>query len=67
MQATEDDQLFGSVTSRMVADELAAQGFDIPHSRVIIDPPIKLLGSYEVDVKLHADVTAKVKVWVVRG
>ena len=67
MQATEDDQLFGSVTSRMVADELAAQGFDIPHSRIIIDPPIKLLGSFEADVKLHSEVTGKLKIWVVRG
>ena len=67
MQATEDDQLFGSVTSRMVADELAAQGFDIAHNRISIEPPIKSLGSFEADVKLHAEVTAKVKIWVVRG
>lgn len=67
MQATEDDQLFGSVTPRMVADELAAQGFDIPHNRIIIDPPIKLLGSFEADVKLHSEVTGKIKIWVVRG
>ncbi len=67
MQATEDDQLFGSVTPRMVAEELKAQGFEIEHSRILIDPPIKLLGSFEVDVKLHAEVTGKVKIWVVRG
>jgi large subunit ribosomal protein L9 len=67
MQATEDNQLFGSVTARMIADELAAQGYKIEHSRIRLDPPIKLLGSYEIDVKLHAEVTAKVKVWVVRG
>ena len=67
MQATEDNQLFGSVTARMIAEELAAQGYKIEHSRIKLDPPIKLLGSYEVEVKLHAEVTAKVKVWVVRG
>ena len=67
MQATEDNQLFGSVTARMIADELAAQGYRIEHSRVKLDPPIKTLGSFEVEVKLHAEVTAKVKVWVVRG
>ena len=67
MQATEDDQLFGSVTSRMVADELAAKDIKIEHSRIIIEPPIKSLGSFEADVKLHAEVTAKVKIWVVRG
>ncbi len=67
MQATEDDQLFGSVTARMVADELNAQGYAIEHSRILIDPPIKTLGSFEAEVKLHSEVTAAVKVWVVRG
>ena len=67
MQATDDDQLFGSVTSRMVADELTAQGFEIAHNRITLDPPIKMLGSFEADVKLHSEVTAKVKIWVVRG
>ena len=67
MQATEDDQLFGSVTARMVADELNAQGYAIEHSRILIDPPIKTLGSFEAEIKLHSEVTAAVKVWVVRG
>ncbi len=67
MQATEDDQLFGSVTARMIADELKAQGFDIDHSRIKVDPPIKSLGGFEVEVKLHSEVEGKVKVWVVRG
>ncbi|MBQ7207174.1 MAG: 50S ribosomal protein L9 [Lentisphaeria bacterium] len=67
MQATEDDQLFGSVTARMVADELNHLGFAVEHSRITIDPPIKTLGGYDVAVKLHADVAATVKVWVVRG
>ena len=67
MQATEDDQLFGSVTSRMVAEELKKQGYDIEHNRVTIEPAIKTLGSFEAEVKLHSEVTAPVKLWVVRG
>ena len=67
MQATEDEQLFGSVTPRMIAEELGKQGFTVEHTRVKLDPPIKMLGEYEVEIKLHADVAAKVKVWVVRG
>ena len=67
MQATDDDQLFGSVTARMVADELNHLGFNVEHSRITIDPPIKTLGGYDIGVKLHADVAATVKVWVVRG
>ena len=67
MQATEDDQLFGSVTARMIADELAGQGYAVDHSRVKVEPAIKTLGGFDVEVKLHAEVTGKVKVWVVRG
>ena len=67
MQATEDDQLFGSVTARMIADELAGQGYAVDHTRVKVEPAIKTLGGFDVEVKLHAEVTAKVKVWVVRG
>ena len=59
MQATDDDQLFGSVT--------AAQGCAVEHTRIKVDPPIRTLGSFEVEAKLHADVIAKLKVWVVRG
>jgi large subunit ribosomal protein L9 len=66
MQATDDDQLFGSVTARMIADELAKQGFAVDHNQVKVDP-IKTLGSYDVEVRLHAEVSATVKVWVVRG
>ena len=67
MQATDDDQLFGSVTARMVADELAKLGFEVEHNRITIDPPIKTLGGYDIAVKLHAEVSTTVKVWVVRG
>lgn len=67
MQATEDDQLFGSVTARMIADELAGQGYAVDHTRVKVEPAIKTLGGFDVEVKLHAEVTATVKVWVVRG
>ncbi len=67
MQATEDEQLFGSVTPRMIAEELGKQGIEIEHSNIKLDPPIKMLGNYDVDVKLHAGVMAKIKVWVVRG
>ena len=66
MQATDDDQLFGSVTARMIADELAKQGYAVEHSQVKVEP-IKTLGSFDVEVRLHAEVAATVKVWVVRG
>ncbi|MCQ2377638.1 MAG: 50S ribosomal protein L9 [Victivallaceae bacterium] len=66
MQATEDDQLFGSVTPRMIAEELARQEIKVDHNRIKVDA-IKTLGEFSADVKLHAEVTAKVAVRVVRG
>lgn len=66
MQATEDEQLFGSVTARTIAETLSAQGFAIDHNRVKTEP-IKTLGTFEVEVKLHHDVAATLKVWIIRG
>ena len=67
MQASEDNVLFGSVTARMIADKLAEQDINVDHNAIKLDDHIKELGNYEVVVKLHSQVTATVKVWVVRG
>ncbi|MBN1449319.1 MAG: 50S ribosomal protein L9 [Bacteroidetes bacterium] len=66
MQVGEEDKLFGSVTKEMITEKLAEKGFSIDRRKVEIDEPIKVLGIYTVKVRLHTDVTAKVKVWVVR-
>jgi len=67
MQAAADDQLYGSVTSRMIAEQLHAQGIVVDHARIRIEHPIKALGSYTVEVKLGGQVAAQLKIWVVRG
>ncbi|MFH1220553.1 MAG: 50S ribosomal protein L9 [Candidatus Eisenbacteria bacterium] len=66
VQAGEDDRVFGSVTSADVGELLKAQGFDIDKRKIVIDEPLKALGVYTITVRLHADVEAKVKVWVVK-
>jgi large subunit ribosomal protein L9 len=66
MQVGEEDKLFGTVTKEMVSEKLAEKGFAIDRRKIEIDEPIKVLGIYTVKVKLHTDVVAKVKVWVVR-
>ncbi len=63
-KAGEKGTLFGSVTAMDVAERLAAQGFNIDKRRIHLDPPLKVLGEYEVPVKLHPDVTATIKVKV---
>ncbi len=66
MKVGEDEKLFGSVTSQMIADALATQNFTVDKRDITLEEPIKALGIFEVPVKVHSKVTAKVKVWVVR-
>jgi large subunit ribosomal protein L9 len=63
-KAGENDQLFGSVTSGDVAEALAAKGFEIDKKRIVLAEPIKIMGEYEVPVKLHREVTQNVKLSV---
>ena len=64
-KAGENDQLFGSVTSKDVAEGLAAQNYNIDRRKVQLDEPIRQLGEYKVPVRLHRDVTAEVTVVIV--
>ncbi len=65
-KAGENDQLFGSVTSKDVADALAGKNFNIDRRKIHLEEPIKQLGEYKVPVRLHKDVTAEVTVVVVK-
>ena len=65
MKVGEEDRLFGSVTSQMIAEELAVQGHDIDRRAIQLTEPIKTLGMYDVPVKLHRNVTTSLKVFVV--
>jgi large subunit ribosomal protein L9 len=65
-KAGENDQLFGSVTSKDVADALAARNYNIDRRKIQLDEPIKTLGEFKVPVKLHKDVTAEVTVIVAK-
>lgn len=56
--------LYGSVTSMDIAEAFAAKGYEIERKRITLKDPIKETGEYEVPVKLHREVTAKVKVVV---
>jgi large subunit ribosomal protein L9 len=62
----DEDKLFGSVTSRDIAEALADQKVTIDAKKIHLDEPIKTLGMTEVSIKLGQGVTAKIKVWVVK-
>jgi large subunit ribosomal protein L9 len=66
-QANEEDTLFGSITNADVADALAKAGHVVDKRKIEMDEHIKQLGRYDVVVRWMAEVTATVRVWVVRA
>jgi large subunit ribosomal protein L9 len=66
VQVGEEDKMFGSVTSQNIAEVLEAQGFAVDKRKILLEEPIKSLGIYSVPLKLHPEVEATVKVWVVK-
>ena len=62
----EEEKIFGTVTAQMIADSLKEKGYDIDKRKIEISEPIKALGIYNIIVKLHQDVSATIKTWVVR-
>jgi large subunit ribosomal protein L9 len=65
-QASEEGKLFGSVTAQDIAEFLAARGITVDRKRITLDDPIKALGEFMVSMRLHHEVTAQLKVNVVR-
>jgi large subunit ribosomal protein L9 len=65
-KAGEEDRLFGSVTAIDISEALKEKGLDIDKRKIILDEPIKRLGSHVVSIKLHPEVIAQLKVEVER-
>lgn len=66
VQVGKDDKLFGSVTTKDIAEALAAKGIEVDKRKIHLDHPIKELGAVTVSIKLHSQVTATVHVTVVK-
>ena len=66
VQVGEEDKIFGTVTTQMIADALSEKSFKIDKRKVELEEQIKTLGIYSVNIKLHPKVSSKIKVWVVR-
>lgn len=67
MQAGEDEKLFGSVGTQVVAEKLAEEGFTIERRDIKLAEPIRALGVFEVAVQVHKEVAGTLKVWVVKA
>lgn len=62
----EEEKLYGSLTAQEIAKALGAEGISLDKKMILLETPIKALGIYDVPVRLHADLTATLKVWVVK-
>jgi large subunit ribosomal protein L9 len=61
----EGDKLYGSVTASDIAAQLEVAGIKVDHRKIKLGEPIRALGKYEVEIKLHPSVAATLKFWVV--
>ena len=67
VQVGEDEKMYGSVTSIDIANMLKQEGIEIDKKKIILKEPIKKLGVFNIQIKLHPEVTAEVKTWVVKA
>jgi len=66
VEVNEEEKLYGSLTAQDIQKSLAAEGIDVDKKCIVLEAPLKALGIYDIDVRLHPDVTSKIKVWVVK-
>ncbi|MFC1807362.1 50S ribosomal protein L9 [Candidatus Omnitrophota bacterium] len=66
MPTGEEDKIFGTVTNADIAESLANEGVNVDKKDVVCEDSINKLGIYYFEVKLHADITQRVKLWVVK-
>ncbi|MCJ7641905.1 MAG: 50S ribosomal protein L9 [Desulfobacterales bacterium] len=65
-QAGESGKLFGSVTSMEIESFLKENGLEVDRKKILLEEPLKSLGMFTVPIRLHPDITANLKVWVVQ-
>jgi large subunit ribosomal protein L9 len=62
----EEDKLYGSVTALDIVRKLREQGHEVERRQIMLDAPIRQLGVFSVDLRLHREVSVPIKVWVVK-
>ncbi len=62
----EKDKLYGSITAQEIQKALKDEGYEIDEKVIMLAEPIRALGIYQVPLKLHPEVSAEVKVWIVK-
>jgi large subunit ribosomal protein L9 len=62
----EEDKVFGSVTTQTISELLKQQGFEVDKRKILLEEPLKAIGVYTIPIKIHHDIVANLKVWVVK-
>jgi large subunit ribosomal protein L9 len=65
-KAGEEDKLFGSVNTKDIEEALAQEGIKVDRKHILLAEPIRILGVFTVPIKIHKDVTANLKLWVLK-
>ncbi|KJR42035.1 50S ribosomal protein L9 [Candidatus Magnetoovum chiemensis] len=63
-KAGEEGKLFGSVTSKDIADLLKEKGHEIDKKKIVLENPIKRIGEHSVKIKIHPEISAEIKIQV---
>lgn len=66
VEVNDQEKLYGSINESDIAKALEVEGFSIDKKNIMIENPIEELGIFEIPVQLHADVTAKLRLWVTK-
>lgn len=66
LKTAREDKMYGAVTNIDIARALKEEGFEIDRHKILLEEPIKELGVYQIPIRLHPDIEAKVKVWIVK-
>ncbi len=66
VEAKDDEGLYGSINETQIAKLLKAENFEIDKNMIALPEPIDKLGVYNVPIRLHAQVTASLRLWVMR-
>lgn len=64
-KAGDESRLFGSITTMDIAEALKKQGLEIDRKKIILEEPIKRLGSYNAGIKVHPEITARISLTIV--
>ncbi|MFA5038194.1 MAG: 50S ribosomal protein L9 [Candidatus Omnitrophota bacterium] len=66
VEVNEEEKLYGSLTAQDIQKALVAEGIELDKKHILLESPLKELGIFDIDIKLHPELVTRIKVWVVK-